>query len=413
MSELSDEDLYIKNSANSIFERMSYIILGDLFTFPDGDAATNRVYTYAMGFTSLGKNVHVICFRNDYNPLGNGQINGIQYYHPFGQTRRNPNFFIRNWKKILKFYRTIKLITSINRKEKIKAIIVYSGLPLTFFLGWFTAVITGSRVIQEISEHPLRFYQNGKLRKKIGLLKVRAESAMVDGIFCISHYLINFYRERGYPLHRLILVPSTVDPQRFELSTDRPFQFPYIGYFGMLSFDRDNVDLLIEAFAKIADKHPDFRLVLGGPQYHSEKMKILQLAEELGITERLKLLDYMSRDEITRYIVNSDVLVMVRANDIKAQASFPSKLTEYLAAGRPVVSVNVGEISQYLSDGVNAYIVEPGNKDKLAEKIDYVLTSYDSALETANRGRELAYSVFNYHFQAKRIIPFIDSLYKS
>jgi glycosyltransferase involved in cell wall biosynthesis len=104
---------------------------------------------------------------------------------------------------------------------------------------------------------------------------------------------------------------------------------------------------------------------------------------------------------------------MVRANDMKSQASFPSKLTEYLATGRPVISVNVGEISEYLADGVNAYIVEPGNKEKLAAKIDQVIQRYDSALETASRGKELAYSVFNYQYQAKRIIPFIDSLYKS
>ena len=392
---------------------MSYVILGDLFTFPDGDAATNRVYTYAQGFTALGKSVHVICFRNEYTPLGNGQINGIKYYHPFGQVRRNPWFVLRTWKKIMKYIRTIRLIRAINRQDKIKAIIVYSALPATFFLAWFTAFITGSKVIQEISEHPLRFYQDGNLRKKLGLVKLRTESAMVDGIFCISHYLINFYTERGFPLHKLILVPSTVDPQRFNLRTEKPFIFPYIGYFGMLSFDRDNVDLLIEAFADISGKYPDFRLVLGGPEYHSEKRKILRMAEDLGISEKLKLLDYMPREEIIRYIVNSDVLVMVRANDMKTQASFPSKLTEYLAAGRPVISVNVGEIAEYLSDGVNAYIVEPGNKDKLAAKIDQVLARYDSALETASRGRQLAYSVFNYQYQAKRIIPFIDSLYKS
>jgi len=392
---------------------MSYVILGDLFTFPDGDAATNRVHTYAKGFVANGKKVHVICFRNDYIPLDKGVINEIKYYHPFGQTRRNPYFIVRSWKKLMKFFRTIKLIVGFNREEKIKAIIVYTGLPATFFLAWFSAVITNSKLIQEISEHPLRFYQGGKIRKKLGLVKLRTESAMVDGILCISHYLINFYTERGFPLHRLILVPSTVDPQRFSLRAERPFHFPYIGYFGMLSFDRDNVDLLIEAFAKIAGKYPDFRLVLGGPEYHQEKKKILKMAEELGIIERLKLLDYMSREEIIRYIVNSDVLVMVRANDIKAQASFPSKLTEYLATGRPVISVNVGEIADYLSDGVNAYLVEPGNKDNLAAKIDQVLTRYDKALETAHRGKQLAYSVFNYQYHAKRIIPFIDSLYKS
>jgi hypothetical protein len=45
---------------------MSYVIFGDTFTFPDGNASTNRVYTYAKGFKENGMNVHIICFRNDY-----------------------------------------------------------------------------------------------------------------------------------------------------------------------------------------------------------------------------------------------------------------------------------------------------------------------------------------------------------
>lgn len=391
---------------------MSYVILGDLFTFPEGEAATNRVHTYGRGFVSNRKNVHVISFGNVYTTYTNGEINGVKFYHPFQQAERSSYFVVRSWKKILKFIRTFRLVRSIDRKDKIRAIIVYTGIPMTFFFAWFLARITHSKLIQEISEHPLRYYEKGEFRKKLGVMKLRIESALTDGILCISHYLINFYTERGFPLHKLLLVPSTVDPQRYSVRPERPFRFPYIGYFGMLTFHRDNVDLLVEAFARIALKYPELRLVLGGPEYGNEKTRIIRLAEDLGISERLRLLDYMPREEILKYIVNSDVLVMVRADDLKSQASFPSKLTEYLATGRPVVSVNVGEISDYLADGVNAYIVEPGNKDKLAEKIDHVLTRYDSALETASRGKELVNNVFNYSYQAKRIIPFIDSLYK-
>jgi hypothetical protein len=41
---------------------MSIVIYGDVFTFPECSAATNRVYTYAKGFIENGISVHVICF---------------------------------------------------------------------------------------------------------------------------------------------------------------------------------------------------------------------------------------------------------------------------------------------------------------------------------------------------------------
>jgi glycosyltransferase involved in cell wall biosynthesis len=101
---------------------------------------------------------------------------------------------------------------------------------------------------------------------------------------------------------------------------------------------------------------------------------------------------------------------MVRAKDLETSASFPSKLTECLVTSKPIVTVNVGEISDYLTDGVNSFLVEPGNCDKLAEKISFVLDNYTFALEVAERGKQLTNTVFNYKVQALRVIEYINSL---
>jgi len=122
-------------------------------------------------------------------------------------------------------------------------------------------------------------------------------------------------------------------------------------------------------------------------------------------------LEYLPRSEIISYIVHSYILVMVRAKDLETQASFPSKLTEYMVTSKPVITVNVGEIPNYLTDGVNAFLVEPGDCVILAEKIDYVLNNYELALEVAQRGKELTNTIFNYNSQAKRMIGFINSIY--
>jgi glycosyltransferase involved in cell wall biosynthesis len=71
----------------------------------------------------------------------------------------------------------------------------------------------------------------------------------------------------------------------------------------------------------------------------------------------------------------------------------------------------VGEISDYLTDGVNSFLVEPGDCVELAEKIDFVLNNYKLALEVARQGKQLTNTVFNYKFQAERMIGFINSLY--
>jgi len=389
---------------------MAYVIIGDLFSFPEGDSSTNRVHTYAKGFYENSINVHVICFANEYTTLGEGLINGIHYYHPFGQIKRSENFIKRSWLKILKYFKTVALLRKINKTEKIDVIIVYSLFFGTFLFAWFLTKVTNSKLIQESGEHPLRRHQNGTLNKQLGFIKLKIESGLCDGIFCISQFLVDFYKNQGLLSHKLILVPSTVDPARFTQTGEKPFPFLYIGYFGGLTFKRDNIDLLIEAFAVITIKFPAMHLVLGGFCSDNEKKQIENLISDLKISEKVSLLKYLPRQEIIQYIIHSDILVMVRSNDLESQASFPSKLTEYLVTSKPVITVNVGEISEYLTDGVNSFLVEPGNKNELAEKLDNVLNDYEAALKIGERGKQLTDTTFNYNYQAKRIIQFVKTL---
>ena len=256
----------------------------------------------------------------------------------------------------------------------------------------------------------MRLHQGNYFRTTFGYIKFRSEAFLCDGIICISRFLIDFHRREGIPEHKLLQVPSTVDPSRFEGAVDNSLPYRYIGYFGALTFKRDNVDLLLKAFQPLTMKFPDYHLVIGGPGTQNERKLITDLAQELGITSKFKLLDYMPREEITKYIKGADILVMVRGKDMESDASFPSKLTEYLAASKPLITVNVGEIPDYLTDGINAFLVPPGNHSALTSKIEDVINDYASAVSIASKGKELTNTVFNYSFQARRIISFVGSL---
>jgi len=167
---------------------------------------------------------------------------------------------------------------------------------------------------------------------------------------------------------------------------------------------------LIRAFASLTNNHPDLNLILGGFCSEKEMAQIKNLIHDLNLTSKVTVLEYLSRTEIIRYIIHSEILVMVRAKDLETQASFPSKLTEYMATSKPVITVKVGEIPDYLTDGVDSFLVEPGNTSELAEKLDYVLNNYDFALKIARKGQELTTTTFNYNYQAKRIIQFLKTI---
>jgi glycosyltransferase involved in cell wall biosynthesis len=74
------------------------------------------------------------------------------------------------------------------------------------------------------------------------------------------------------------------------------------------------------------------------------------------------------------------------------------------------VTVNVGEISDYLSDGLNAFLVEPGNCSEMANKLNDIFNNYDLATKVGEKGKALTENVFNYDYQSKRMIGFLGTL---
>lgn len=389
---------------------MSIVILGDLFSIPEGSAATNRVYTYAKGFEAAGVRTHVVGFLNTYMEQPDGVNDGISYYNPFGQKERSRSFFMRRYHKLLKYHRTFKLLKRIHRQDPIIAINRWSDFFTTQLFTWLMARYFGAKLITECNEHPLRFYQQGYFRKKEGLLRFYADAFLSDGILCISRYLVDFHLKHSIKAKKLFHVPSTVDAARFQEKQSRPIKEFYIGYFGSLTFSRDNIGVLLNAFALLAAKQESSVLVLGGFCSPEEQAKIKDLISTNGISKRVILLEFLSRTEIARYVQNADILVMVRAKDLGSDASYPSKLTEFLATGQPVVSADVGEVSDFIKDGENAYLFPPNDHEVLARKLEYIFLHYPEAVQVGLQGRKLTHEVFSYQFQSGRILEYIKTL---
>lgn len=387
------------------------VIFGDTFTFPEGNAATNRVHTFAKGFLENSLNAFVICFRNEYTENIEGVFEGIGYYYPYGQKVRSKSFLTRRWVKIKKYFRTYRLLRDISKGNDILAINLWTNTLRTQLLVFFLGRLLGAMVIHEHSEHPLREFQRPFLRKLWGECKSFLGTMLCDGIFCISEYLKGFYRGRGVRESKVLIVPSTVDTSRFKDARPSPLPFKYILYCGSLTIKKDGVDILIDSFNRISDETPDLDLVLiGKGDTPVEEISIRKQVEQLNLGSRIHFLGQMSRTEVPVYMSGAAILALARPKSIVADAGFPSKLTEYLSTGKPVVVTSVGEIPYYLKDRENAIISRPDDVKDFADQLRFVMSNYDFALTVGSKGKELAETVFNYKVQATRMLDFIKCL---
>ena len=222
----------------------------------------------------------------------------------------------------------------------------------------------------------------------------------------MAHYSTNFNLE--VPLLHL---PMTVDLDRFTTTGQKPteLEVPYIAFVGVMNNIKDGVDILIDAFSRIADLFPEHKLYLIGPWQPDSPGHETQI-KRLKLENRILWLGTYPRDVIPVILKNSNLLVLPRPNSKQAEGGFPTKLGEYLASNVPVCATKVGEIPDYLEDGKTAFFAEPGSIDSFANAMKNALSNQQLAAQVGAQGREVAEQEFNAEIQSQKLHEYFEKI---
>ena len=126
-------------------------------------------------------------------------------------------------------------------------------------------------------------------------------------------------------------------------------------------------------------------LIVGDGELRSE---LEAQARDLGIDGGVTFLGW--RHDLPRVYADLDLVVLSSYNE-----GSPVALIEAMAAGRAVVSSDVGGVSDVVSDGVNGLLVPPREPEKLADAIVRVLSSEAVLLKMEAAGREAVYPKYS------------------
>jgi glycosyltransferase involved in cell wall biosynthesis len=123
--------------------------------------------------------------------------------------------------------------------------------------------------------------------------------------------------------------------RRFEKPDDlQGLDGPIVGYVGAL---HEWVDL--ELIRAVATSMPDYQFVLVGP--------IVRDVEVLRGLPNVRFLGQKPHGEVPRYVRFFDVCIIPYVRDAYTETTYPAKLNEYLALGKPVVATPLPELVDY------------------------------------------------------------------
>jgi len=156
--------------------------------------------------------------------------------------------------------------------------------------------------------------------------------------------------------------PMPVPPASADLD---PTRLLFVGRFDFLK----GGDVVIEAFARIADKHPSCRLTFVGPDRGLERPGLapLSLAEALShlpetVRARIDIKGQCNHEEVAALRLMHGLTIVASRFE-----TFGGTMLEAMAAGSALVCTHAVGGAEILSEGETAFLVPPDDPQALAE----------------------------------------------
>jgi len=193
------------------------------------------------------------------------------------------------------------------------------------------------------------------------------------------------YTGDGKPLYEMVPICNfdrqCIDWERNN-SLNSPIVLLYVGRLERLK----GLHFLLPAVASLVDQgHPVKLRVVGGG---SQRDKLKELAEELGIVNKVSFLGYIAQSaQLQKVCQEADIFVLPSLDE-----GLPRVLFEAMSQGVPVVATRVGGIPGAVKDNVEAVLVEPRSSEALVQGIKRVIEDSDLRARLIDRGRHRAFS---------------------
>lgn len=153
--------------------------------------------------------------------------------------------------------------------------------------------------------------------------------------------------------------------KQLRLSLCIPEDAPVIGIVANLRPVKDHATFLQAAYI-VRAQIPAARFLIIGDG--SEMPELQKLTDELNLADAVTFLG--ARLDVPRILAVCDIGVLSSRSE-----SFSNAIVEYMAAGLPVITTDVGGAKEAVDDGINGFIVPIGDFEEMGKRIIELLKS--------------------------------------
>ncbi|MCJ7791417.1 MAG: glycosyltransferase family 4 protein [Dehalococcoidia bacterium] len=167
---------------------------------------------------------------------------------------------------------------------------------------------------------------------------------------------------------------------------------------------RKGQKVLIEALHKLSGIPFDAVLV-GGTKDQEYEIEVRMLIEKYGLGKQVRLVGMLEGEELIKSYVDADIFVLPSDHE-----PYGIVVQEAMSFGLPVVASNVDGIPEQVNDGVEGFLLPPGDVAALAGALRKLIVNPELRMQMGERGRQRATElptweeVFERFYQALKVV---------
>jgi colanic acid biosynthesis glycosyl transferase WcaI len=397
--------------------------------FPPERGAVRRLYDFARLFHNGGHDVTVLTAMPNYPdgvvPL---KYRGKFHFREFVDgldIRRSyvlPASNAEPKKRMLGFltFMGSSIINSFRIKGKFDLVLASSPPVTSAVIGYLLSRLRKSKLVLEIRDlQPESGEQFGNLKKSLFTRSIRRIMRFLyrkaDHVVCVTEGIEKWMLDNGIPSEQLTTIKSGVGFD-FINSHSNGIRKKYgwedkflILFSGTLGWVRPLESIIESARILAGENHFHFVFIGDG-----QKKKSLEMLARKYNLDNISFIGLQPLEEIPFFLKAGDVLVECLKEVPVARVALPTKIFEYMAAGRPIIfGSSDGETSRLLTEAGGVLHYSPRRPEQLA---DTIRALYNNEIDGVELGQKYHEHVAQFHTReqwAKRYLRLLEKIEKS
>lgn len=371
-------------------------------------------------FLKAGMTIDLVCLADEKAPSReSGQ--GIEIFRvPLKHKRGGKLSYGYNYSAFI--LASAFLFTLRTLKKKYDLIYVHN-MPDVLVASALIPKLLGTKVILDLHdpmpELMMTIFNKPEDSRSVRILKglekwslTRANTVLTVNVTCKK-----IFAERSCPADKIHVVMNSPDPAIFRLRESKPADSdgstrtkPFvIMYHGSL-VERNGLDLAVDALACVRERLPTAELRVYGPSTAFLE-RVMEGAKQKGVADAIRYLGKRRLEDLVPEIEQCDVGVIPNHRNTFTEINTPTRIFEYLAAGKPVIAPRTRGIQDYFSDD-SLLFFEPGNSASLSERIEFAYLHPKEVVEIGRKGQEI-YRAHTWEQEREVLLDTVANLLKA